>query len=586
MTVLKFAFRNLIRLPWRTLLYFAAVFFMVLSVSASFFICVACENATAALDEHYIFVASLVPRKKDSLSLRDIGYCVNGADILSYNVAMSENNGMIPAGAYLHKLPEKTTIENASLSWICESGCKLVAVENLQLVPGFFSGECTITDGTGITEKGYAGNAAEAVIPRWFADRYAIAVGDTITRRYYRDDYETYIYLKTEVVGIYETSVISVDKEDYPVYIPLSVAELDYAALVSKRHTTTAELVIERADFILQDRSAFEPFVLQAKENGLDFRGADLVFNNGTYDALSGELRNITSIAMIVFVGVLTVGFAVLIFFTAYLCHSRKSERRLLASLGMSRRNIRAMLVIELLTVTLCAGIIGCKTGYFAADTVCTYVNGSVLTNEEISKKIESNGFHAYATAHNPPDQKIRLEISVRKLSDTMPAVAVNSAKAPQNGEIGISRHLYYSIGSNLMDMTEGKTRVPTSIVGITDISAVKTTVLDDAYTGIRVFVSENFDMSEIEGNRVFLTPYDKDGYVSLKKYASGIGNAILPPNTSVRIVGTYEKNEYCSGNDMLVCMEDYHKLYSEFSITDENFYFQRVGEIYERGHQ
>ena len=45
--------------------------------------------------------------------------------------------------------------------------------------------------------------------------------------------------------------------------------------------------------------------------------------------------------------------------------------------------------------------------------------------------------------------------------------------------------------------------------------------------------------------------------------------------------VGVYEENEYCSGNDLLVCMEDYHRLYSEFSIMDESFFFERIGAVY-----
>ena len=178
MTVLKFAFRNLVRLPWRTILYFSIVFFIVLSISASLFVYGACKNAKKALDESYIFVASLIPKKKDSISLRDIGYCADETEILSYNVSMSENNGVILGGAYMQKLPEKTEVENAPAAWMDEIGAKLVAVENLYLVPSFFSGECTMRDGTGITQKGYAGNTAEVVIPWWFAEKYGISVGD------------------------------------------------------------------------------------------------------------------------------------------------------------------------------------------------------------------------------------------------------------------------------------------------------------------------------------------------------------------------------------------------------------------------
>ena len=578
MTVLKLAFRNLIRLPWRTLLYFAIVFFIVLSVSASLFVYVACENAGEALDENYVFVASLVPRKKDSLNLRDIGYCADGTENLSFNVSMSENSGMILGGAYLHKLPEKTEIENAPAAWVDEIGARLVAVENLHLVPSFFSRECTVMDGTGITEKGYAGERAEVVIPWWFAEEYGISVGETITRRYYRDDYETYIYLESEVVGIYKTIAISPDD---PVYIPLAVAELDYATLISERNTQTSEIVIERADFVLKNREAFEAFVLQAGANGLDFRNADLVFNNGAYDTLSGELRSITSIAVLVLCFVSVAGMSVLVFFTVCLCHARDREKTLLSALGMSRGGIRAMLTVELLTVAVCAILIGGVVGYFTADAVCGYVNDSVLTDEEISSKIEDEGRGNQTDITAPLEQNVKIEISVRSVHVFSSGIAVNETKMPREDEIGVSKHLYYSIGSNLINMMQGKARVPTSVVGITDIGAVKTTVWDESFSGIRVFVSEDFDMDAMESNRIFLTPYDQNGYVSLKKDSSSLGDASLSKNTSVRIVGVYEENEYCSGNDMLVCMEDYHRLYSEFSITDESFFFERIGAVY-----
>ena len=45
-------------------------------------------------------------------------------------------------------------------------------------------------------------------------------------------------------------------------------------------------------------------------------------------------------------------------------------------------------------------------------------------------------------------------------------------------------------------------------------------------------------------------------------------------------IKGTYKPNKYCSGTDILMSLDDYHKLYSEFSVTDENFYFKRINEV------
>ena len=165
-----------------------------------------------------------------------------------------------------------------------------------------------------------------------------------------------------------------------------------------------------------------------------------------------------------------------------------------------------------------------------------------------------------------------------------MPNVTINYAHELNADEIGVSRHLYYNIGSDLQNILEDKRREPIRVVGITDMSAVKTHIFhDEPVMGIRVFVSRYFDMSEVENGIIYLTPYDKDGYVSLSESTSMLGNASLPEKAYVHIIGTYEENDYCSGNDMLVCMEDYHRLYSEFSVTDENFYFERIGAVYKK---
>lgn len=588
MMVLKFAFRNLVRLPWRTVLYFMIVFFIVLAITASLFVYGACSDAREALNENYIFVASLVPRKKDSLSLRDIGYCIDQTDILSYNVSMSENDGIIVGGEYLRKLPEKMGVENVPLALTDEVGCQLVAVENLYLVYPFFTEECTICEGTGLTEKGYMGKRAEAVIPWWFAEKYDISIGDLVTRRYYRDDYKQYIYLKTEVVGIYETSALSPKEENYPIYIPLSIAELDYANVVAERKTPTGELVIERADFVLKNRDSFETFVLQAKDHGLDFRNADIVFNNSIYDIHMSELDNIHMIAVLVLCTVLVVGLGVLVFFTVYLCHSRKREQTLLLALGMNLHKIYAMMAVELVTIAVVSCLVGVFAGYLAADSVCAYVNDSVLANVEISEKIENADRETLANIAKPLEREIKLEISIQNAKVSMPELSINYKKTIDENEIGVSEHLYYNIGSNITAMLDGSERIPTKIVGITDMAAVKTSAWDDitdTYEDfICVYVSKDFDMSEVQNHSIFLTPYEKDSYVSLIKESIGLGNATAAETTQVIIVGTYEENNYCSGNDMLVCMEDYHQLYCEFSITDENFRFERIGMVYTKG--
>ncbi|MBR6744846.1 MAG: hypothetical protein IKM00_06495, partial [Clostridia bacterium] len=96
--IFKFAFRNLIRLPWRTVLYFFMIFFIIVSMTASVLIWHACLNAESTLEENYVFVASLVPKKKNGLLLSDLSYCLTDTEVLAYNVTMSEREGCIPFG--------------------------------------------------------------------------------------------------------------------------------------------------------------------------------------------------------------------------------------------------------------------------------------------------------------------------------------------------------------------------------------------------------------------------------------------------------------------------------------------------------
>jgi len=337
----------------------------------------------------------------------------------------------------------------------------------------------------------------------------------------------------------------------------------------------------------LKNRQAFESFVLRTKGNGLDFREAGLIFNNSSYDNLNGELQNITAIAILVFFTVLAVGLSVLVFFTVYLCHSRKREQELLLALGMSRYQISLMFAIEWIAIVFVSALIGCGAGYMAADGICDYVNASVLSDATLSEKIENIGSGDKSKLSTSLDQKIRLEISVGESEISLPNVMINYVHTPNADEIGVSKHLYYNIGGNLQNILEGKRREPISVVGITDISAVKTNLFHDVPVhGICVFVSKDFDTSQTNNGVIYLTPYDWNGYVSLSKDAHTLGNASLPEKAYVHIIGAYEENPYCSGSDMLVSMEDYNKLYSAFSVTDENFYFERIGSVYEKKNQ
>ena len=106
MMIVKYAFRNLRRLLWRTLLYTAMIGFIAASITAALAIRGATEKAEKALHENYVFVASLVKRENTKIPLSDIFKCLGHESVKAFNISMSEAQGTIPAGSAMLGMPD------------------------------------------------------------------------------------------------------------------------------------------------------------------------------------------------------------------------------------------------------------------------------------------------------------------------------------------------------------------------------------------------------------------------------------------------------------------------------------------------
>ena len=594
MIVLKFALRNLVRFPWRTLLYGLTVFFIVLAIASSLFVLGACRSAQAVLAEDYVFVASLVKRNAEqNIPLIKVFQCLGYENIRAFNVTVSLGEGVLPSGEALTRLPEIRDDGESPSVWIDEFCCKLYGVENLALTYPFFSGECTISSGSALTEKGYNGTAYEIVIHWWLAEKYGIRVGDTVNRRYFRQTGEiSHIYIPTTVVGIYTSSEKSPNIEDYPAYIALAASETDYGK-VYHSSVSLKEIVTERADFVLRGREDFADFITFAKENGLDFTSANLVFNNSTYDVLTAELKNITVIARIVFAVVLSVGACVCAFFTAYLCKSREKEISLLRALGMKRAGIYGMIAAELAVVIVLFSVGGFFVGKGAANGICSFINETVLSRASASEEIQNLNSVSEFEVTMPLEKNVRMEISMKDAHISGTDIGFNELEHVSEKEIGISYHDFYLYMTQTealqatpeeMKAFEERERMPMRIVGITELSLFHITKMREYPAGtVAVYVSEDSPWASEES--LFLTADDLGDYISVSLYEAKIApdGGRLGQTVRYYIAGTYRDNEYCSGNDLLVSMEHYHMVYSDISVTDREHHFERIGEVFQK---
>lgn len=595
--ILKYAFRNLRRFPWRTTLYGAMIFFIVVSITASLFIWNATAKAKETLRENYVFVASLVKRENTKIPLLEIFKCLDHESVEAFNVSMSEANGTIPAGDAMLSMPSEQKKGEKKDIWFDEFGCDLLAVENLALTYPFFSGECTIREGTGLTQEGYNGHVMEILIPWWLADQYGIQVGDTVNRRYIKTAY--YGYLPCKVVGIYESSATSPDIKSYPAYIPLAIAEIDYGQFLNDLDPKT----VERADFILSDRNDFESFVAHANENGINFKATDIIFNNSTYDVLTSALDNIHTIALLVFLLVLLVGSGLILFVTVYLCTSRTEERKLLIALGMKKMTVGIIIAIELCVIFIFSVFLGFWGGRSSAEVVCRMVNDTVLARASASERIQNIQSSDDFEITMPLEKPIKIELSIKQPCVSQIDVALNKMDVLEENEIGVSRHTFYVMMSGteadfyfeygkvlsdeeqkLFDYIQYERELVTlNVVGVSDLSVIELNTLREyPYEVIGFYVSENSPYANEEA--IFMSTRDRNMYTQI--YVSGFDAAItpnkMPPSTArYTILGTYKDNDYCSGTDILISLENYHKLYANISVTETDKCFKRIHEIY-----
>jgi hypothetical protein len=373
----------------------------------------------------------------------------------------------------------------------------------------------------------------------------------------------------------------------YPAYIPLAIGERDYKKLPT---TFDTALNIDRADFLLGGREDFENFVRSAEKNGLDFKNAELVFNNSVYDSLSVEMDNIHTIALAVAWTVLGVGVCVLLFFTVYLYHSREKERMLLTCLGMPKHKINGMIALEHIVVFVLAAAIGTFAGFGVAEGICNFVSDSVLEKASASEEILSSETVFEST--KPLDYPVKIEISVNQVSSEGMDMEINLRKTVGEGEIGISSLTYYEIGDEVTDIFHSAL-APLRVVGLSDIDLAGTSVRADEISSIPNyyegfvygFVSKDSPYAdEIERNGkqvLFVAAEGKDSYVLMS--GATLDETTMIASGMIILIGTYEENPYCSGSDILIRLGDYHRLYSAFSVAEGSFCFERIGTVYKK---
>lgn len=362
--IFKFAFKNIIRFPARTLLYFAIVFVTVVTVLVCYALQNAGEAAAVRFREDYAAVATVIPRETPDgsisvkLYLNDLEKLRMSDTVVAYGLSVSAEKTAF--SEIVHSLPTDEILEREPASFIESRRYSVSGVSNIMLTEQFFCGDSVLTDGEYFnTEDMNLGNNV-IIISAEAAEYYGLKVGDSITLNAYE---RINAYVSYTVKGIYES------KAGYGhCFVPFSsLLKLDSAVILSaiadpenNGYNGLRYYSFSRMDFLLDSVDSGRKFIEDAIDNGLDVDLYDIVINDRPYKIAVNGINTLCNVSAVVFFSVLVAGAALVVLITVLYASVRQKEKQILRALGMKRHAIGAMMLVEtvvIISVSVALGI-------------------------------------------------------------------------------------------------------------------------------------------------------------------------------------------------------------------------------------
>lgn len=364
----RMAFRNVIRMPVRSLLYLAVFTVFVFTTFLGAFLLRATDNALLYLYDHYETFASLTPRvERDAAGFilyNDIAFTADEAKMIVSSPYVEKYSQRIYCDAYvtnrgtLDHTMSISSDDDWDVYWLKERILQVMPVRDLSLTRDYVNGYMRIVEGRAIE----GGN--EIIIPKDFCDDIGISVGDTVTVRLTGDTntFDTRCYGEFKVVGIF-------DGLNDGEYARAEVSSEYFCKLVTEATGIPEDISPgRRIDVKLKTPDSIDGFIQYLNDNGFDFMNYQVLFNDASYNVAKVEIENVRSIVKIVLYTVLFVCGGLIIFLTVYFISNRSDEKTVLRALGLKRYSVNTIFCLELLFVFIVASGIGMGIGYGISD--------------------------------------------------------------------------------------------------------------------------------------------------------------------------------------------------------------------------
>ena len=188
-----------------------------------------------------------------------------------------------------------------------------------------------------------------------------------------------------EIVGIFngklseQSTGLTSDLTENRIYMDYKTSQ----ALIGKDESNA---IVRRAIFTVKDPSKLDEVIAKVKELPLKWDSMQLSKNEQVFEQVAAPIQNFKSLMTLLTSSVFVLAVIVLFLILLFTLRERIHEFGILMSVGISRKEIIAQILLELYTVAATSSIFALMLGSFVAKQFYT----GLLTSDEIPPQVKS----------------------------------------------------------------------------------------------------------------------------------------------------------------------------------------------------
>ena len=247
----------------------------------------------------------------------------------------------------------------------------------------FASGALNLKEGRALTKD----DSGKVLVHEELAKENNWAVGSKIKLKNFQNGDATASSkeVTVEIVGIFngklseQSTGLTSDLTENRIY-------MDYKTSQSLIGKDESNAIVHRAIFTVKDPSKLEEVISRVKELPLKWDSMQLSKNEQVFEQVASPIQNFKSLMTLLTSSVFVLAVIVLFLILLFTLRERIHEFGILMSVGISRKEIIAQILLELYTVAATSSIFALMLGSFVAKQFYT----GLLSSDEIPPQVKS----------------------------------------------------------------------------------------------------------------------------------------------------------------------------------------------------